>query len=303
MLKYIYLTSSGYSGSTLLSFILGAHRKIATIGELSNVIKKYDPDNYKCSCLKLVRDCKFWQNITKKMEEKGYKFSYKYFGTSLIPKSNKFIDQMQFKKSRYWFISEVRNYVYQRIPSYRKHTYNIFKRNIDLANIVLSITGKDVFFDASKDPNRIYYLKKFLDCEFKVIHLIKDGRGVMDSIKRYDPKRTDYSAILSWKKHNKFTEKCLKNIKKQNQYSLLYRDLTEKTTHTLDKLCNFIGVNYDPQCLRFTESEHHIIGNRMRLKESNKIYHDEKWRKTLTRKQLILFEQLAGKLNKKYGYY
>ena len=127
-------------------------------------------------------------------------------------------------KTGYWLITEVRNYVYQRIPTYRKHGYCIFKQNIYLDKVVLSITGIDIFFDAPKDPNRIIYLKQFLDCEFKVIHLVKDGRGVMDSIKRYDPKRTDYSAILLWKKHNKFKEKCLKNIVKENFIRLHYKE-------------------------------------------------------------------------------
>ena len=44
-LKYIYLNSSGYTGSTLLSFILGAHGENATIKELSNAIEKYDQEN------------------------------------------------------------------------------------------------------------------------------------------------------------------------------------------------------------------------------------------------------------------
>jgi len=56
MLKYVYLTSSGYSGSTLLSFMLGAHPCIATVGELSNSIENNDPDNYRCSCEKLIKN-------------------------------------------------------------------------------------------------------------------------------------------------------------------------------------------------------------------------------------------------------
>jgi hypothetical protein len=102
---------------------------------------------------------------------------------------------------------------------------------------------------------------------------------------------------------NRWAERSLKYVKKENRYTLLYKDLASNPENTLKKIFEFIGVENDLQCLNFRNSDHHIIGNsKMRFGLSNDIYYDEKWRTCLSPEQLMLFERLAGKLNHKYGY-
>jgi hypothetical protein len=178
------------------------------------------------------------------------------------------------------------------------------KRNIDLAELILHLTGKDIFFDSSKNALRIKFLSQHLNCELKVIHLIKDGRGVFDSCKRYRPNWSDRSAIMLWKNANKYIERALNYVEKTNRYRLLYTDLVSNPEYEIKKLCDFIGVEYTSNLINFRNSQHHIIGNaRMRLGRKTKIYYDEKWRKSLSAKQLKLFNRLAGRLNSKYGYF
>lgn len=302
MLKYVYLTSLGFSGSTLLSFMLGSHSRIATVGEVSNTINDGDPENYKCSCGQLMRECPFWNNASMKMQGKHQDFSYKNFGTKLKPRKDTFIDRLQMSNLRSNAISNIRDYIYGKFSTYNNYTSGIMKRNINLANTILDITGKNVFFDASKNPNRIAFLKKYLECELKVIHLVKDGRGFMDSWKRRKPNGSDITPIITWKKINRFAQRSLKYVKKENRYTLLYRDLAKEPEDTLAKLCDFIGVDFESTCLNFRNCEHHIIGNAMRHGSGNDIYYDEKWRTGLTREQLKLFERRAGKLNREFGY-
>ena len=128
---------------------------------------------------------------------------------------------------------------------------------------------------------------------------MKDGRGFFDSWKRYNPEGSDSRAIISWKKLNRFADRSLKCVEKENRYLLLYKDLAKKPEHTLTKLCEFIGVEYSEQCLNFRNSDHHIIGNaQMRFGTNNEIYYDAKWRTSLSSEQLKLFDRLAGKLNR-----
>jgi len=303
MLKFIYLTSSGFSGSTLLAFMMGAHPRIATVSEMTGVIEGTDPDNYECSCGRLLKNCDFWKLVSSQVQEIHKDFSYKNFKTRYIPRGDGFIDRLQFSNLRNNKILDVRDYIYQKVPKYYDYVYNITKRNIDLANAILNITSKDIFFDASKSPVRIKFLKRHLECEFKVIHLVKDGRGVFDSRKRYNPEMPDSKAIVSWTRVNRFAERALKYIEKENRYLLLYKDLVTNPEYELTKLCEFIGVEYCPYCLDFRNSDHHIIGNtKMRLGSSTKIYYDEKWRQSLSSEQLKLFDRLAGGINRKYGY-
>ena len=113
----------------------------------------------------------------------------------------------------------------------------------------------------------------------------------------------DYEAILGWQRVNRLAERALTYLDKSDRYRLRYEDLVSNTAYELAKLCEFIGVEYSPRCLDFRDSERHIIGNtKMRLASSNEIYHDEKWKRTLSVEQLTLFNRLAGKMQKKYDY-
>lgn len=304
MLKFIFLTSSSYSGSTLLAFMMGCHPRIATVSELTGIIPGEDTDRYLCSCGEKIKACNFWRMVSTQMQEVYKDFSYKNFKTIYVPKSESLIDRLQFSNLRCNILSDIRDYIYQKIPTCYHYASNITKRNIDLANVILDLSKKDVFFDASKNPNRIKFFAKNIKCEFKVIHLVKDGRGVFDSFKRYNPKISDFDAILVWKNQNKFIERTFKYVEKQNRYLLLYRDLATNPERELTKLFDFIGVQYTSQCLDFKNFDHHIIGNtKMRLGSINDIYYDEKWRRSLSSEQLKLFDRLAGKLNRSYGYY
>ena len=301
--RFIFLTSSSFSGSTLLAFMLGAHPSIATVSELTGLIESIDSEDYVCSCGNLLAHCSFWNSISIRMRRSHEEFSINDFKTRYKPLSQSVTDKLQFSDLRYNSISYVRDYIYQQIPRYRDHLRSITKRNIDLSNHILEFTNKDIFFDASKEPNRIRPLKQALECEFKVIHLVKDGRGVFDSFKRHYPQMPDYEAILGWQRVNRLAERALTYLDKSDRYRLRYEDLVSNTAYELAKLCEFIGVEYSPRCLDFRDSEHHIIGNtKMRLASSNEIYQDEKWKRTLSVEQLTLFNRLAGKMQKKYDY-
>src|SRR4051794_29494183 len=77
MAKVVYIMGHGYSGSTLLTFLLGSHPQIATIGELGiapRIREELQPDEYLCSCRTPVRDCGFWQRVSREMKERGHDF-------------------------------------------------------------------------------------------------------------------------------------------------------------------------------------------------------------------------------------
>lgn len=237
--------------------------------------------------------------------QKIYKdFSCRNFKTRFEPKSNSFADRLQFARIVNPRISNIRDSIYSMIPKYNDYIYRKAKRNIDLANVILDIVNKDIFFDASKTPNRIKFLKQYLDCEFKVIHLVKDGRGVFDSHKRNKRGISDEGAISAWKKANLLAERELKSLEKGNKYLLRYKKLVTDPESELRRLSDFIGVEYNSQCLDFRNFDHHIIGNtKMRLDTRTEIFYDEKWKQSLSPEQLKLFERLAGDMNRGYGYF
>jgi hypothetical protein len=71
----VYIMGHGYSGSTLLTFLLGSHPEIATVGEVGIAPKaKGKPEEFLCSCKAPIRECDFWQQVTRGMKDRGYDF-------------------------------------------------------------------------------------------------------------------------------------------------------------------------------------------------------------------------------------
>ena len=60
--KIIYIIGAGNSGSTMLSMVLGAHSKIFSIGEFSN-LDRFSALDFKCSCGLSLSKCEFWVNV------------------------------------------------------------------------------------------------------------------------------------------------------------------------------------------------------------------------------------------------
>ena len=54
MTDLIYIMSPSFSGSTLLTFLMGAHPSVATVGELK-ATSLGDIDEYDCSCGSRIR--------------------------------------------------------------------------------------------------------------------------------------------------------------------------------------------------------------------------------------------------------
>ena len=65
--SFIYILSQRYSGSTLLSFLLGTHPQIATIGERRKFFvhsyANFGEKALDCSCGKSFPECEHWNTI------------------------------------------------------------------------------------------------------------------------------------------------------------------------------------------------------------------------------------------------
>ncbi len=80
MAKIIYICGLGHSGSTILDMALGAHPRVAGMGEVYTLLDDQNRDRHyqsTCSCGKKATDCPFW-GPARSLLEQGKTFEGKY---------------------------------------------------------------------------------------------------------------------------------------------------------------------------------------------------------------------------------
>ena len=152
--------------------------------------------------------------------------------------------------------------------------------------------------------------------------MVRDGRGVSLAYKNpsefadaKDPKLRGGGAGATqehnrgvevgaheWVRCNQETEAVLATMPKENWMQVHYEDICNDTEKTLDKLFEFIGVDPSLKRLDFKTVEHHVVGNGMRLDDSEEIKLDDRWKQLLDKNELAIYHQVTGDYHQSLGY-
>lgn len=304
MTKVVYIMGHGYSGSTLLTFLLGTHPRIATIGELGIAPKAKEstaPEEYLCSCHSPVRECSFWQRVSREMAERGHPFDIWDADLDFRARDGVLADVLLRAVQRGPVLEAARSAGLSVVPGARRERDRIISRIGSLADVVARIKGCDVFLDSSKRPERATLMQRSGDFDMRVIHLVRDGRAVSwSSMKHLNLGPED--AARSWLADNQGSEHARRYFPSDRWMTLRYEDLCGDPDGTLTRLHGFIGVPSTNGYHKFRAIDHHIIGNQMRLSSTSEIRLDESWKQALTPEQMATIDQLVAPLNRRYGY-
>lgn len=300
-IPFVFLTSQAYSGSTLLAFLLGAHPEIATVGEMTGLIPEEDPDKYLCSCGQRIRDCEFWKAVTATMQAKGFTFDVAFLNTRFELGGHPAIRRLRTGSLRSHSLESTRDLILRTWPGHTRGLQALGVRNEALAQSVLKVAGKRVFLDSSKVHMRIKYLLRYSNLDVSVIHLVRDARGVVASTLRYRPEASARQAAWSWVHRNENIQRQLAALPRNKYTVVCYRDVCQDTQKSMERLYRFCGVQPDSAVVDYRSVEHHILGNKMRLRASSEIRFDERWKREITGLQLEEIERIAGSMNRRYG--
>ena len=301
--QWVHLVSCEYSGSTLLSFVLASHPKISSVGEL---VGWTSPD-YKCSCGNIMKECPFWTEVQKKMILKGYDYDFYNAKLNISPYFQKgFLSKTLYYFYFYVFKSpslERFRDLFFRIFLYPWYTkiVGIFLEGVQLAQSISEVEGSEIFFDATKDHFRLKLLKDFCEAPVKVIHLVRDGKAVVNSFVKRG--HSYQRAINHWVQKNQIVENLKRHFSSSMDFYLLrYEDLCSRPSETLSKISSFLGIEDDFRLSSFNPENYHIIGNSMRLKFDGSIREPKNDTSLLTKRMEKDFELAAHELYRKYGY-
>ena len=324
MLKLVYILAASHSGSTLLSMLLNSHPQIVTTGELKLSPRAIgDTSRYRCSCGQLIKQCIFWQKIKEYMTKKGVEFDIAKARMDYSDMNSQYVCRLLRPLHRGFLLENLRDSALKLSPVWRKQLPEIQKRITALISTILEISGAKVAIDSSKTELRLKYLLRNPDLDIKVIHLVRDGRGValtyMNPAEFADARSpnlraggiggsrdkerlTMSQAAHEWKRSNEAAQNVLNQLDRSRKIEIRYEQMCKDIKNTLMILFQFIGLKTDTSNTDFSSVEHHVIGNGMRLDNTSEIKLDERWKSVLTKNDLNIFEREAGVLNHRFGY-
>lgn len=302
--RFAFILAHSFSGSTLLSFLLGTHPEIATVGEMF-IAPSHNTGDYPCSCGEPIDRCAFWRQVSDEMAARGVPFDVRGADSSLTAASyGRLGSRVVWAEPRGAFLEGVRRAALRLMPGVRRELDRRIAVNRHLAEVVLGLRNGRVFVDATKRPGRALLLRRDPQLDLQVIHLVRDGRAVSRSTIR-NLGRTVEDGARSWAASMRRCEDLRRSLPAERWLTVRHEDLCRDPQEALGRIFGFLGVSPEETGdFRgdFRASDHHIIGNRMRLSRTSEIRLDERWRTELAPDQLRTVERIAGPELHRYGY-
>ena len=202
-IRYAYMVSTSYSGTTLLSILLDSHPAIVSIGEVDNTIREAIEagrhTEYPCSCGAPIRACSFFGEVKRRCAQQGVELDLHDFGVRLGHRMGPRARRLLFGwPTHLVWLAHARSALLNRLPPHRRHVNQAFNRSIAIARAALDVSGKEVFLDASKAVARVPYLHRRSELDLRVIHIVRDVRAFVHSNRRRKLRRTDRTALGRW---------------------------------------------------------------------------------------------------------
>jgi hypothetical protein len=301
MTNFVFLMAHSFSGSTLLSFLLGAHPEIATVGEMF-IAQGIYPETYVCSCGQRIGECPFWRRISMEMAARGIPYDVRRNEASFSANGVGRVSHLLLAaEPRGPVLETARSAALALIPGAKREFDRRLRINEALAEVVTGLRDARAFVDASKRPGRLLHLRRIPSLDIRVIHMVRDGRAVTRSTMRNLDRKAEDGA-RSWLGAARDAERLRRQFPADRWLTLRYEDLCLDPKTTLDRISGFIGVTAGGGVPDFRSVDHHIIGNRMRLSHTSEISLDERWRTEMPADQIRAVERIAGPTLERYGY-
>ena len=193
-------------------------------------------------------------------------------------------------------------------PNYLNHSVALFEA-------IAKVSDAPVIVDSSKSPQRLQKLLAAPQLDVKVVHLVRNGLAVVNSLKKsHDrpgtgsdlrtPPTPAYRGILRWVKRNRQIERISRSLGANSFLRVRYEDLCQDPEGVLGEICELTGLEFNKAMLTpDLDNNHNISGSRWRFSEDDVVIKlDEKWKHQIGPGIKLLFQMIGGRLNKKYGY-
>jgi hypothetical protein len=334
--KVLMIMSLGRSGSTVLDVVLGNHPGIESVGEVTRLVRTgwvsreslrgIDPERVHvpiCTCGKRLdvlyvdtpdEACPFWSSVRREWIERA-----NADGVESYPKL-----QDHFEPQRRW--PRLLHEKYRRSTSFRSYaglTRSFFES-------IRAVSGKTAIVDSSKISVRAFALGMIPGVDLYVVHLVRDGRGVIAS--RLGSFREDHRArvrgdhkdrwmstsavrwrgvsmvSLRWIVGNLLSEWVCTQLGPKRTIRLRYEDFVADPKSALERIGSLVELDLTDVAEAASSGKpmqagHNVGGNRTKKSGIITLRPDaQEWRTALSPAEQRLSWVLMGWLMRWYGY-
>ncbi|MGD9509620.1 MAG: sulfotransferase [Geminicoccaceae bacterium] len=295
-MRVVYIGGYGHSGSTLLNIMLGQAPGIMGAGELFRLAGAAWSREEFCSCGVALPRCPTWNGIVDHWTA--------HVGGDAVARYHR----LQRACER-WPIPVRENGLWQ---DYAGHTIGLF-------TAIRDVTGCATIVDSSKIPARARALAQVSGLDLRLVHLVRDGRGVAWSMRRRmapDPRagiqagkreRSVIRTALMWMWTNLMVERIARALAPERAVRVTYEALAEDPATTLERLGSAIGADLSAVSRMLSQGAplapgHVMAGNRLRMHDALRLRPDLEWQARLPEEQRRLVERLCRPVLRRYGY-
>lgn len=298
-----FIAGTSYCGSTLTSFLLNSHPDVFSPGEMGPA-RGYAEAQYTCSCGMPLRECPFYVQVSERIAAHGVWFSLDNWSLRFRYSPTRLVDRVFRGPIRPAPLLALRDSLRYLWPAYRRIHTAIAQRNGEFIRACLAVSGKGVFLDATKTPQRIQDIAHIPNVLIRVIHLVRNPFAFCNSMRRNENKAPSHSAHL-WKRINLDVLRYAQAVAPTRYLRINYETLCSHPIRFVEDAAEFLGAKKQPSLdLDIPSSPHHIIGNRMRLNPPalSRIRPDNSWQKELSTSEQREIWQIVHRLALEFGY-
>jgi hypothetical protein len=270
-MKPVFIGGCGRSGTTLLGAMLGAHSDCLCTPETSFFIEVY-----RTLCNRGERGVDIgeaWKRIARHWRFKVWGVDYRPLPAGAQGGGDSY-------------------------PSLMKRIVTLYGEKVGQRSASLWI---------DHTPENVKYAETLrgLFPDMKMIHIVRDGRGVASSIMPLDwGPNTTWTAAHWWAESVSYGVAVESLYGKKRVMRVRYEDLVTESERTLLEICSFLDIEYQPVMLdasgftvpEYTSRQHSLVGKRPDIKRVNA------WERELTPREIEIFENITGDLLCYFGY-
>jgi sulfotransferase family protein len=302
--RVLYIVGCGRSGSTILDTILGNHPDVESVGEASHVARDaWRGDGY-CACGDLGSQCAFWKDVERRWKDRVGQVNVADYVKCIREVETGHSGPRGLLRQVRW--NNLRLWNYGRLTG-------------EMLGAIRDASGKKWIVDSSKGASRALALAMIPGVHLRLIHLVRDCRGVAWSRKkqlqrdakagvyRDDPGMKVWRTAMVWNAGNMRASWVCRQLPERYSIRVRYEDLVSDPAGELQRIGQLTGLNFGEVAHKVTcgtplSVGHTVAGNRLRMSGSVRLRPDVEWVDKLSAWDRFTCWAISGWLSRRYGY-